>query len=361
MNSFAFAVALSGTNTSPLIALSVHLCGVGFVVIMFAAVKPMMAKIASQVVDNEPINKIYVAITLAGVLVARFVTDAIGIHSIFGGFVFGLVILKEGPFVAVLIEKIEYFVTILMLPLYFVTNGLKTNIDSIHGALSSGLLILVIMTACAGKILGTFCVAYLHKMSVRKSLTLGFLMNTKGLVELIVLNIGKDRKVLNEETFAIMVLMALFTTFITTPVVMTLYKPARNPIPYKRRMLYMPNEKAYLELWLLACVHSMPNVHAVINLVEAARGTCPHPLRMFIPHLLEFSERPSSIMKVQRVCCNGRPFWDQQHHDVDNIVVAFEAYEQISKVMVRPTMEDETGSVDQTLVNRGKLHGCTIF
>ncbi|MCO5604318.1 hypothetical protein L7F22_058483 [Adiantum nelumboides] len=332
----ALAVALSGTNTSPLIALWVLLCGVGFVVIMFAAVKPMMAKVASQVVDNEPINEMYVAITLAGVLVAGFVTDAIGIHSIFGGFVFGLVIPKEGPFAALLIEKIEDFVTILMLPLYFATSGLKTNIDSIHGAQSGGLLILVIMTACAGKILGTFCVAYLHKMSVRKSLTLGFLMNTKGLVELIVLNIGKDRKVLNEETFAIMVLMALFTTFITTPVVMALYKPARNPVPYKRRMLYMPNEKASAELRLLACVHGMPNVHAIINLVEAARGTRRHPLRMFILHLLEFSERPSSIMKVQRVRRNGRPFWDQQHHDVDNIVVAFEAYGQLSKVMVRP-------------------------
>ncbi|MCO5578748.1 hypothetical protein L7F22_032593 [Adiantum nelumboides] len=170
-------------------------------------------------------------------------------------------------------------------------------------------------------------------------------MNTKGLVELIVLNIGKDRKVLNEETFAIMVLMALFTTFITTPIVMALHKPARNPIPYKRRMLCMPNEKEStgLELQLLACMHGMPNVHVIINLVEAARGTRRHPLRMFILHLLEFSERPLSIMKVQRVCHNGCPFWDQQHHDVDNIVVAFEAYEQLSKVMVCPTMEDETG------------------
>ncbi|MCO5585680.1 hypothetical protein L7F22_039616 [Adiantum nelumboides] len=78
----AFAVALSGTNTGSLIALWVLLCGVGFVVIMFAAVKPIMAKVAFQMVDNEPINEIYVAITLAGVLVSGFVTDAIGIHII---------------------------------------------------------------------------------------------------------------------------------------------------------------------------------------------------------------------------------------------------------------------------------------
>lgn len=334
----ALAVALSGSGKSPLIALWVLLCGLAYVVVVFVAVKPAMSLIARQAIENEPVNEMYVAITLAGVLMASFVTDAIGIHAIFGAFVFGLVIPKEGPFAGILIEKIEDLVTIFMLPLYFAASGLKTNIGSIHGAQSGGLLVLVIATACLGKILGTFLVASLHKMSFRKSLTLGFLMNTKGLVELIVLNIGKDRKVLNDETFAIMVLMALFTTFITTPVVMALYKPARNPVPYNRRTLYMPNEKvADSELRLLACVHGIPNVHAIINVVEAARGTRKRPLHMYMLHLLEFTERPSSIMKVQRVRQNGRPFWDKQHlHDVDNIVVAFEAYGPLSKVTVRP-------------------------
>ncbi|KAH7440341.1 hypothetical protein KP509_04G103000 [Ceratopteris richardii] len=335
----ALAVALSGSNKGPLVAVYVLLCGGFFVLVMIFIVQKIMVKLASRVVDNEPINEILVVITLAGVLIAGFATDAIGIHSIFGGFIFGLVIPKDGPFAALIIEKIEDFVTILMLPLYFAASGLKTNINSIKDGQSFGLLLLVILTACAGKILGTFVVAYFYKMSMRKSLTLGFLMNTKGLVELIVLNIGKDKKVLNDEIFAIMVLMALFTTFITTPVVVALYKPARTSVPYTRRMLYVPHEKLAttdLELRLLACVHGMPNVHAIINLVEALRGTRRHPLYLYILHLLELSERPSSIMKVQRVRRNGRPFWDQEHHDMDSIVVAFEAFGQLSKVTVCP-------------------------
>ncbi|KAI5083973.1 hypothetical protein GOP47_0000142 [Adiantum capillus-veneris] len=334
----ALAVALSGSGRSPLIALWVLLCGVAFVAFMFIAVKPMMAKIARQAIENEPVNEMYVALTLAAVLASGFVTDAIGIHSIFGAFVFGLVIPKQGPFAGLLIEKIEDLVTILLLPLYFAVSGLKTNIGAIHGAQAAGLLVLVIATACGGKIIGTFLVAYLSKMSLRKSLALGFLMNTKGLVELIVLNIGKDRKVLNDETFAIMVLMALFTTFITTPMVMWLYKPARNPVPYTRRTLYAPIEKvAESELRLLACVHGMPNVHAIINLVEAIRGTRRRTLHMYILHLLQLSERPSSIMRVQRVRREGRPFWDNQRlGDDNNIVVAFEAFGRLSKVNVRP-------------------------
>lgn len=83
----------------------------------------------------------------------------------------------------------------LFLPLYFVSSGLKTNVATISGGLSWGLLVLVIFNACFGKILDTLIVAFLFKVPFRESLALGFLMNTKGLVELIVVNIGKDRKV----------------------------------------------------------------------------------------------------------------------------------------------------------------------
>jgi Kef-type K+ transport system membrane component KefB len=82
-----------------------------------------------------------------------------------------------------------------MLPLYFASSGLKTDVGKLQGVVEWGILLLVIVTACVGKILGTFVVAVMCTMPVRESLTLGVLMNTKGLVELIVLNIGKEKKV----------------------------------------------------------------------------------------------------------------------------------------------------------------------
>eukprot|EP00253_Pinus_taeda_P010695 PITA_10695 len=329
----ALAVALSGTDKSPLISIYVLLCGIGFVVFMFLVVKPIMTRIGHRSPDNEPVSETYVCITLAGVLAAGFATDAIGIHAIFGGFVFGLTIPKDGPFAGMLIEKIEDFVSGLLLPLYFASSGLKTNVATISGSTTWGLLVLVIVTACAGKILGTFVVAIAHRVPCREAMTLGFLMNTKGLVELIVLNIGKDKKVLNDEVFAILVLMALFTTFITTPLVTAIYKPARKATPYKHRKIQ--REKPEDELRILACLHSTRSITAMINLIEASRGIRKPALRLYIMHLVELSERSSAIMMVHKARKNGLPFCNHNRSQEHQVAVAFEAYGQLSKVTVK--------------------------
>ncbi|KAG0609152.1 hypothetical protein M758_8G162200 [Ceratodon purpureus] len=332
----ALAVALSGNNTKPTVVAWVLLCGIAFIVVMFVLVQPVMKWVANRSSDNEPVQEIFICLTFAGVLAAGFTTDLIGIHSIFGAFLFGLIIPKEGPFAGALVEKIEDFISILFLPLYFAASGLKTNIGSIHSAQGFGLLVLVISVACVGKVCGTFLAATATKVNPRKAITLGVLMNTKGLVELIVLNIGKDRGVLNEETFAIMVLMALFTTFITTPLVMAIYKPARNPLPYNRRKLAMEDPKD--DLRILSCVHGMKNVPAMINLTEGTRGIRKRALRLYILHLMQLSERTSAIMIVQRARRDGRPFFNQRNtaDSRDQIVAAFETYGQLSKVTVRP-------------------------
>lgn len=191
----ALAIALSGSNTSPLVSLWVLLCGAGFIVFVVVAVKPLFALMAKHSPEGEPVKEIYICITLTIVLACSFMTDTIGIHALFGAFVAGIVVPKDGPFAGVLTEKIEDLVMSLLLPLYFVSSGLKTNVATISGGMSWLLLLLVIFTACFGKIVGTLSVSLLCKVPFREALTLGFLMNTKGLVELIVLNIGKDRKV----------------------------------------------------------------------------------------------------------------------------------------------------------------------
>lgn len=197
----ALAIALSGANSSPLVSLWVLLCGTAFVLFAIFFLRPALALMARRSPEGEPIKELYICITLSLVLASGFVTDTIGIHALFGAFVVGIVVPKEGSFARVLIEKIEDLVSGLFLPLYFASSGLKTNVATISGGLSWGLLVLVIFTACFGKILGTMTVSMLFKVPFREALTLGFLMNTKGLVELIVLNIGKDRKVPSHALF----------------------------------------------------------------------------------------------------------------------------------------------------------------
>lgn len=191
----ALAIALSGVGRSPLVSVWVLLCAAGFITGCILVAPPIFKWIARRCPEGEPVDEIYVCATLGAVLAAGFVTDAIGIHALFGAFVLGVLVPKEGAFASALVEKVEDLVSGLFLPLYFVSSGLKTNVATIHGAQSWGLLVLVIFTACFGKIVGTIVVSLSCRMPIREAITLGFLMNTKGLVELIVLNIGKDRGV----------------------------------------------------------------------------------------------------------------------------------------------------------------------
>ncbi|KAH7839892.1 hypothetical protein Vadar_010065 [Vaccinium darrowii] len=333
----ALAIALSGTH-SPIITLWVLLSGSGFVILCIFIVPPVFRWMAKQSPEGEPLDELFVCATLCTVLAAGFATDAIGIHALFGGFIIGVSIPKDGPFAASLVEKIEDLVSGLFLPLYFVSSGLKTNVATIHGTQSWGLLVMVICTACFGKIIGTVVVSLLCKVPFQEALALGFLMNTKGLVELIVLNIGKDRGVLNDQTFAIMVLMALFTTFITTPLVVAVYKPAKKMgrSAYKLRTIQRkdPNTK----LRILACFHGNSNVPTLINLIEASRGTERRTgLSVYAMHLMELTERSSAILMVHKARRNGIPFWNRGvNPDSNQVVVAFEAFRHLSNVNIRP-------------------------
>ncbi|XP_057540955.1 cation/H(+) antiporter 20 [Amaranthus tricolor] len=347
----ALAVALAGNanegthhKSSPLVSLWVLLAGVGFVIIMFVAVKPVMVWMAKRC--SDVVDEVYITLTLGSVLVAGFMTDFIGIHSIFGAFIFGLIIPKEGNFSEKLLERIEDFVSGLLLPLYFASSGLKTDVTKIHGAKAWGLLVLVIATACFGKIFGTFTVAKFCRMKSREALALGVLMNTKGLVELIVLNIGKEKKVLNDAMFAILVLMALFTTFITTPIVMAIYKPVSDGKQSQKRKLQPDlsvkdsgsTPSSSIQFRILACAHGPINVPGLINLIESTRSTAT---KLYVMHLVELTERSSSIIMVQRLRRNGFPFIDPTPHSSrveihDVVASAFETYGQLGQVMVRP-------------------------
>ncbi|RZR86759.1 hypothetical protein BHM03_00014013 [Ensete ventricosum] len=377
----AVAVAISGgsgSHRSPVVSLWVLLTGLVFVSVQMVVVRPAMAWVARRAESAGGESEVWVALTLAGVLVSGFFTDFIGIHSIFGAFIFGLTVPKEGDFAGRLTERIEDFVSVLLLPLYFASSGLKTNVASIKDATSWGILALVICTACVGKIIGTFVAAMACRMAPREAMTLGVLMNTKGLVELIVLNIGKERKVrnfpvpsrlvfsifsavvvgfklthrgmksntwrplwrvqvLNDEVFAIMVLMALFTTFITTPIVMAIYKPARSGrYTHEHRKLHRAAASSVTdpkELRVLACVHSPGDVPSLIGLLDTICGgaTKRCPLKFYVLNLVELTERPSSIVMARR---SGLPFRFRREAR-DQVALAFQAYGQLGRVHVR--------------------------
>lgn len=143
-------------------------------------------------------------------------------------------------------------------------------------------------------------------------------------------------QVLNDQTFAIMVLMALFTTFITTPLVMAVYKPAKRSkkTDYLNRTIERKDPNAQLRI--LACFHSSRNIPSIINLLEASRGTEKHEvLSVYAMHLMELSERSSAIIMVHKAARNTLSFKKGHRSEANHVVVAFEAFQQLSKVTVK--------------------------
>lgn len=193
----ALVVALAGgDHKSPITSLWVLMSGVAFVGFMLVVVRPVMGRVARKCSREQEVpDEAYICLVLGGVMLSGLATDVIGIHSIFGAFVFGVTIPKGGEFAGRLTKRIEDFVTTLLLPLYFASSGLKTDVGKIRGVEAWGLLVALISTATVGKILGTLVAGIMCMIPVREAFALGVLMNTKGLVELIVLNIGRDKKV----------------------------------------------------------------------------------------------------------------------------------------------------------------------
>ncbi|KAM1052487.1 hypothetical protein ACFX13_000076 [Malus domestica] len=321
----AIAIALAENDSTSLASLYVVLSSGAFVLVCIFIVRPAICWLIRRTPEGETFSEFYICLILTGVMISGFVTDAIGTHSVFGAFVFGLVI-PNGPLGATLIEKLEDFVSGLLLPLFFAISGLRTNITSITGPGTWGILLLVIFLACIGKIAGTVIVCLFYQMPFDEGFTLGLLMNCKGLVELIVLNVGKDQKVLDDEAFAIMVIVAVVMTGIITPIVTTVYKPARRFIPYKRRSIQRSKPDA--ELRILVCVHTPRNVPTMINLLEASHPTKRSPLCVYILHLVELSGRASAMLIVHNTRKSGRPALNRTQAQSDHIINAFENYEQ---------------------------------
>lgn len=131
--------------------------------------------------------------------------------------------------------------------------------------------------------------------------------------------------------------MAIFTTFITTPVVIAVYKPAKQAIKadYKHRTIERKDPNTQLRI--LACFHSTLNIPTIINLIEASRGTEKRQeLRVYALHLMELSERTSAILMVHKARNNGLPFWNKLRSDANQVVVAFESFRQLNRVFIRP-------------------------
>ena len=188
-----------------------------YVIIMLFVIKPILKRAGIIYVSKENLNKTIIALVFLFLLFSAYITEAIGIHALFGAFIAGVVMPKNNNFKNILIEKIEDISLVLLLPLFFVFTGLRTQIGLLNNFHLWFVCIAIIFIAIIGKFVGTAVLAKVFKQSWKDSISLGILMNTRGLMELIVLNIGYDLGILSNEIFTMLVIMAIITTFMTGP------------------------------------------------------------------------------------------------------------------------------------------------
>jgi|CZKD01.1.fsa_nt_gi Kef-type K+ transport system membrane component KefB len=158
------------------------------------------------------------ALMLLLVLVSALCTEYLGIHLLFGAFLMGAIMPKQRHFVRYVLDRFETITVTLLLPLFFAFTGLRTNIGLVKGPEMWMYCGLIILVATVGKLGGSTLASWLTGMPLREAAGLGTLMNTRGLMELVILNIGLDIGVISPALFSMMVIMALVTTFMTTPV-----------------------------------------------------------------------------------------------------------------------------------------------
>ena len=195
--------------TSLLLTIGLTILFIGF---MLGILRPLLAYVDRSIQSKQ----VLVALSIILLLLSAYATNAIGIHPVFGAFLMGIILPRRTVFIEQ-VRSLDQVNNLLFLPLFFVYSGLRTQIGLISAPALWLICLLVLVVACAGKILsGSLSVRWMGE-SWRESLSLGVLMNTRGLVDLIVLNIGLDLGVLSPTLFAMLVIMAIVTTMMASP------------------------------------------------------------------------------------------------------------------------------------------------
>jgi Kef-type K+ transport system membrane component KefB len=191
---------------------------IAYIAFMILLVRPPMLRLAMQQENADRLTQGIVAVIFVLLLASALTTELIGIHAMFGAFALGAIIPSDSKVAREMTAKLEDVLVVLLLPTFFALTGLRTRIGLVSGTQAWLLCGLVILVASVGKFGGSFVAARLNGMNWSDASAMGVLMNTRGMAELIVLNIGLQIRVINPRVFAMLVIMSLVTTVATTPI-----------------------------------------------------------------------------------------------------------------------------------------------
>lgn len=261
-----------------------------YIIVMALVMRPLMARLTVLYGNKGRLSQGLMATICVLLLISASATEVIGIHAIFGAFALGAMIPHDSGMARELTDRLEDLVVVLLLPAFFAFTGLRTQIGLLNGPQEWVLCGLIIVVASVGKFGGSLFAARLTGLGWRDGAALGVLMNTRGLMELIVLNIGFEMHVISPELFAMMVLMALTTTFATTPILhLIMREKALAPELPQRPPLVRESERSAI----LVPVANPGGVARLVGLALAATPAGAPP-----PRVLAMVRRPAGGVRA---------------------------------------------------------------
>lgn len=253
----------------------------GYMALMLLLVRPFLKRL-ELVFDREGrLSANVIAVIFLLILASAWTTERIGIHALFGAFLLGCVMPKGTEFVRHISEKLEDFTIIFLLPLFFAYSGLNTDLTGLGQGVMWSSTLLVIAVACIGKFGGAAGVARLCGFDWRESAAIGVLMNTRGLMELVILSIGLQLAVINEQVFSMMVVMALVTTALSTPLLYMVY-PERLLLAGLARVTVDSAKRIFT---VLVPVSDPRSGGPLLRLADMLCGARDEPRRLLALHL----------------------------------------------------------------------------
>jgi K+:H+ antiporter len=200
------------------------------VAVLFLGLKPLLARIIQRYASNGRPEGALLATLLIGTFASAYITDMLGVHAVFGAFVFGACLPRDDRLLAALIDRIEHVAILILMPIFFALAGLNTTPDAFGGA-GLGALLLILAVAIVGKVAGSAAAARSAGQSWRTSLAVGSLMNARGMMELIAIKVGLDIGVIGPDLFTMLMVMAIVTTVMTGPLLTLFAEPEASPQP----------------------------------------------------------------------------------------------------------------------------------
>ncbi|KAF8626886.1 hypothetical protein AX15_004646 [Amanita polypyramis BW_CC] len=386
----ALSVALVNAG-SGLTALYILLICVGWVFLLLFPIKWILKWLAvwTGSIENGP-TLFYMTAVLLFMFGSAFFTDVIGVHAIFGAFLAGIIVPRENSLAIIFVEKLEDAVSIIFLPLYFTLSGLSTNLGLLNDGITWGFTIAIMVLAFAGKFGGCFLAArFLAGFSWREAGAVGALMSCKGLVELIVLNVGLSAGILSQRVFSMFVLEAVILTCITTPLVSITYPPhlrkrasTGETVAEDIESPRLSGKKAYQDTQkkrftvVLDKLEHLPSVMAITQLIrvaptqressgpiakvttrdtEISRETLSSSLPVVVDalRLIELSDRPSVVMKSSVT--------DYVIH-TDPVLSIFRRYGQLNDIAIIPALSIvPSDDMPYSVAEHANTHGSDLI